>query len=344
LLYKIKLMETVLVTGGTGFLGAHCIIQLLQAGYQVKTTLRSLSKKDALFSMLRNGGLTSFDHLTFAEADLTKNAGWDAAAQGCTYVLHVASPFPATIPKDENELIEPAVDGTLRVLRAARKANVKRVVLTSSFAAVGYGYAEKSRVFTEKDWTKLDGVDPYQKSKTMAERAAWDFAKQEGLDLAVINPVGIFGPVLGKDLGTSAISIQKLMEGYPGVPKVSFGVVDVRDVAALHLLAMTNPAAKGERFLAVAGEPVSLREMGVVLKAHLGDDARKVPTKELPNWVVRIAAMFDPTIRSVLGNLGKRPRPSNEKAKRVLGWKPRTSEEALVSMAKSLLQFGVIKQ
>ena len=225
---------------------------------------------------------------------------------GCEYVLHVASPFPATIPKHEDELIVPAREGTLRVLRAARDAGVKRVVMTSSFAAIGYGHdtrtgssSEARRAqerFTEKDWTNPNSEDvmPYMKSKTLAERAAWDFIAREGagLELSVVNPVAVFGPVLGSDYATSILLVQRMMDGaLPGLPRLCFGVVDVRDVADLHLRAMTNPAANGERFLAVAGDFMWIVEIAKVLKARMGEAAKRVPTRQLPNWLVRLAAL-----------------------------------------------------
>lgn len=342
-------MQTVLVTGGSGFLGAYCIMQLLQKGYHVKTTLRSINRKNEVINMLKNGGVASFDHLEFVEADLVKDNNWSNAVKNCTYVLHVASPFPATVPKDENELIIPAREGTLRVLRASRAAFVQRVVVTSSFAAIGYGYPEKSRVFTEADWTRLDNgipVLPYQKSKTLAERAAWDFIAREGggLELAVINPVGILGPLLGNTPGTSASSIQKLLQGMPGVPNISFGIVDVRDVADLHIRAMTSSAAKGERFLAVAGETMSIKAMAAVLKSNLGEAAKRVPERQLPDWLVKVAALFDPTLKSIVPSLGKHPQAINEKAKRLLGWQPRSNEETIIATAKSLLKSGLVKK
>jgi nucleoside-diphosphate-sugar epimerase len=342
---KIK----VLVTGGNGFLGAHCILQLLHQGYGVRTTLRAINQKTKVIEKLKNGGISAFEDLSFLETDLTKDDNWPDAVKDCTYVLHTASPFPSTMPKDERELIVPAVEGTRRVLQAARDAKVQRVVVTSSFAAIGYGYAEKNRVFTEKDWTRLNSevpVLPYQKSKTLAEKGAWDFIAQQGkgLELAVINPVGILGPVLGPESSTSTESIRKLLEGMPGVPNISFGVVDVRDVADLHIRAMTSPDANGERFLAVAGEPVSVKEMADMIKSHLGDAAKKVPSRVLPDWLVKFAAFLDPTLKSVMPDLGKRPAASNQKAKDILNWAPRSNEEAVLATAESLLAFGLIKR
>jgi nucleoside-diphosphate-sugar epimerase len=341
-------MSTVLVTGGSGFIGSHCILQLLAAGHHVRTTVRDLRREGDVRALLRAGGADAGDRLTFFVADLEKDAGWREAAAGCEFVLHVASPFPATAPKDENELIVPAREGALRVLRAARDAGVRRVVLTSSFAAIGYGRKPQERPFDESDWTDPngDGVYPYVKSKTLAERAAWDCiaADGRGLELSVVNPVAVLGPVLAPDYSTSIMMVQRLMDGaVPGCPQLTFGVVDVRDVADLHIRAMTDPAAKGERFLAVAGDFLSMRDIASVLKRRLGVAAKRVPTRKLPNWLVRIAALTDPTVRQFLPELGKSKNATNAKARRVLGWAPRSNEDAIVATAESLLQLGLLK-
>jgi dihydroflavonol-4-reductase len=341
-------MSAVLVTGGSGFIGSHCIVQLLAAGHQVRTTVRNLRREPEVRALLRQGGAEPGDRLSFVAADLESDGGWVAAVAGCEYVLHVASPFPANVPKHEDQLIVPAREGALRVLHAARDAGVKRVVLTSSFAAIGYGHGEQQAPFNETDWTDPSGDDAgaYVKSKTLAERAAWDFIAKEGgsLELSVVNPVGVFGPVLGRDYSTSILLVQRLMDGaMPGCPRLRFGVVDVRDVADLHIRAMTNPAAKGERFLAVAGDFMWIREIAEVLKARMGALAKRVPTRQLPNWLVRIAAIADPAVKQIIPELGKSKNATNEKARRVLGWAPRSREDALVATAESLLQLGLLK-
>lgn len=341
-------MSKVLVTGGSGFIGSHAIVQLLAAGHQVRTTVRNLKRESDVRAMVRNGGAEPGSRLSFVAADLTSDAGWAEAVAGCEYVLHVASPLPPTVPKHEDELIVPARDGALRVLRAARDAGVKRVVLTSSFAAIGYGYKPQSAPFDETSWTHLGGDDvtPYTKSKTLAERAAWDFIATEsaGLELSVVNPVGVFGPVLGPDYSASILIVQRLMDGaLPGSPKLSFGVVDVRDVVDLHIRAMTLPAAKGERFLAVAGDFLWMREIARVLRNRMGSDARRVPTRELPNWMVRLASLRDPAIKLILPELGKRKNATNEKARRMLGWTPRSNEEALAATGESLVRLALLK-
>lgn len=341
-------MSTVLVTGGSGFIGAHSILQLLAAGHRVKTTVRNLKREGEVRAMLKEGGTDAGDRLSFVAADLEGDAGWPQAVEACDYVLHVASPFPSTVPKDENELIVPAREGALRVLRTARDAKVKRVVLTSSFAAIGYGQKPQAAPFNETNWTNSNGSDvqPYAKSKTIAERAAWDFVAKEGkgLELSVVNPVGVFGPVLGPDYSTSILIVQRMMDGaLPGMPKLYFGAVDVRDVADLHIRAMTNPAAKGERFLAVAGDFLSMLDIALILKKRMGAAAKRVPTRQLANWMVRLAALRDPAVKQVIPELGKFKNATNEKAKRVLGWAPRSNEEAIVATAESLVRLGLLK-
>ena len=345
---EIVQSELVLVTGGSGFIGAHCILRLLDAGYRVRTTVRSLQREPDVRAMLKAGGAEPGNALSFAAADLTSDAGWPEAVAGCDYVLHVASPFPASVPKHEDELIVPAREGALRVLRAARDTGVKRVVLTSSFAAIGYGIEITIRPFTEENWTDPSGaVGAYVKSKTLAERAAWDFIAREGgaLELSVVNPVGVFGPVLGPDYSTSIQIVQRLMDGaMPGCPRLAFGIVDVRDVADLHLSAMTNPAAKGERFLATAGDFMTIQEIALVLKGRMGNAGRRVPTRLLPDWVVRLVAMFDKSVGLIVPELGKFKNGTNAKAKRVLGWAPRSNEKALIATAESLMPLGLLRK
>jgi dihydroflavonol-4-reductase len=333
--------QLVLVTGGSGFIGSHCILRLLDAGYRVRTTVRSLSREADVRAMLKTGGADPGGELSFAAADLSDDGGWAGAVAGCDYVLHVASPFPPGAPQHENELIIPAREGALRVLRAARDAGVKRVVLTSSFAAIGYGQEITEKPFSEESWTDPDarGIGAYVKSKTLAERAAWDFIAREGgsLELAVVNPVGVLGPVLGPDSSTSIAIVQRLMDGaVPGIPRLSFGIVDVRDIADLHLRAMTSPAAKGQRFLAIAGDFMSMEEIARVLRSRLGDAARRVPTRLVPDWVARLAALFDPTVAQTIPELGKHKNATSEKARRLLGWSPRSNEDSVVDTAENL--------
>ncbi len=338
-------MSTVLVTGGSGFVGSHVILQLLTAGHRVRATVRSLKREETVRAMVRDAGVDPGDRLACVAADLERDEGWAEAVAGCEYVIHVASPMPAAAPKNEDELIVPARDGVLRVLKAARDAQVRRVVLTSSCGAIYYGHPPRTTPFDETDWTNTKGeMSAYVRSKAIAERAAWDFMAAEGgaLELSVINPAGIFGPVLGRDFSSSIELITRLMNGMPGCPRLYFGVVDVRDVADLHLRAMTDPAAVGERFIAVSGDIMSMRDIAMVLKARLGDAAKKVPTRQLPSWLVRLAALFDPTMRPLVPLLDNTRRATSAKAERVLGWKPRPREDAIVATAESLLRFGIV--
>ena len=341
--------DLVLVTGGTGFVATHCIDQLLRAGYNVRTTVRSLSREPEVREMLKTAGTPRQEALIFFEADLMKNNGWAEAVAGCRFVLHVASPFPASLPKHEDELILPARDGALRVLRAARDAGVQRVVQTSSFAAVGYGHKPQTAPFDEATWTNVKSPDvtAYVKSKTLAERAAWDFIAREGgkLELSVVNPVGVFGPTFGRDYATSILIVQRLLDGeVPACPRIAFGAVDVRDVADLHLRAMTDPAAKGERFLAVAGDSISLLDVATILKKHMGVAARRVPTREAPDWIVRFLALFVADMKAISPELGNKRSASNSKAKRVLGWVPRMNEDAIAASGESLARLGLLKK
>jgi nucleoside-diphosphate-sugar epimerase len=315
--------KAVLVTGGTGFLGVHTILQLLQQGYEVRTTLRSFTKKDNIIKALEEGGISDFSHLTFFEADLTSDNNWNEAIKGSDYVLHVASPFPAQDPKDENELIIPARDGALRVLKASRDANVKKVVLTSSFAAVGYSKNIKDHIFTEEDWTDVNaGLPAYIKSKTVAEKAAWDFIKNEGnrLELSVINPVGIFGPALGGITSASLdIAVSGILNGsMEYTPTFTMGVVDVRDVADIHIKAMLSPDAAGQRFIATADGVMSFYDVAELFK------------KERPEYTTNIKKL-EPISKEFYKEM------SNQKARTILHWNPRSREEALLASADSLM-------
>jgi len=338
-------VSTVLVTGGSGFVGSYCILQLLAAGHAVRTTVRSLQREAAVRGMLAGAGAKLDDRLAFVAADLERDDGWADAVADCDYVLHVASPMPPAAPTSEDEVIVPARDGVLRVLRAARDAAVQRVVLTSSCGAIYYGHPLQAAPFDETSWTNLDGeMSAYVKSKAIAERAAWDFVAAEGgtLELCAINPAGIFGPALGADYSPSLDLVKRLLTGMPGCPQLYFGVVVVRDVADLHVRAMTSPAAKGERFIAVAGESMSMLDIAKVLRARLGDAARKVPTRQLPNWLVRLAARFDPAMRQLLPMLGNVRDATSAKAQRLLRWTPRSREDAVTATAESLVALGLV--
>jgi dihydroflavonol-4-reductase len=337
---------TVLVTGASGFIGLHCVRHLLEDGYRVRGTLRTPSREARLRDAL-GAHVDSGDRLEFAAADLTRDEGWAEAVRGCTYVLHVASPFPLEIPKHEDELIVPARDGTLRVLQACTEAGVERVVLTSSLAAVlSRGANGGSRVFDEGDWPNAEDLRPYEKSKTIAERAAWDFANDlrgdAKLELAVINPGAVLGPILEEDAGTSAELVRKLMRReFPGCPRIGFPMVDVRDVASAHVAAMTTPEAAGQRFCCCV-DFAWMSEIAVILKEHFADRGYRIPTRTLPDLAVRVFSLFDKTARAVVGNLGLRADISNERIKRVLGWKPHSVEEMVVATGESLIEHGVV--
>jgi len=337
--------ETVLVTGGTGFIAQYCIIALLNAGYHVRTTVRSLSREQEVRSYLRTGGVDAGDRLSFVVAELGADAGWDAAAAGCTYAFHGASPTPSGDQASEDDWIRPAVDGNLRVLRAARDAGMKRVVLTSAFGAIGVGHKPLGRPFVETDWSDLSGnVAPYQKSKTLAERASWDFIAREGdgLELASVNPTMVLGPALGADYSHSIRTIKQMLDGQPGYPRIRTCVVDVRDVADLHLRAMIDPAANGERFLATSGDSLSMVDIAKLLKAQMGAAASRVSTRALPNIVIRTMAMTNPAVKAIVPLLGAEMDASGEKARRLLGWTPRSREEAVIASAESLVRLGLV--
>lgn len=334
-------MAEVLVTGGSGYIGSWCALALLHAGHSVRTTVRDLAREPQVHAMLARGGAGSDAKVTVLRADLQRDEGWREAVAGCDAVLHVASPTLTRPPRNDDEMVRPAVDGTLRVLRAARAAGVRRVVMTSAIGAIAYGHPPRDTPFTERDWTNVDaGIGPYQRSKTLAERAAWDFVAAEGrgLELATVNPTAVLGPILGPDYSPSLNGIARMLDGSaPTLLKFATGYVDVRDVASLHLLAMTEPAAAGERFIATAGHSLWQRDVAAVLRERLGERAAKVPTREMPLWVARGLARVNPQMRALRMLLGRNLDATSAKAERLLGWKARPIEDTLAETAESLL-------
>ena len=337
---------TVLVTGGSGYIAGFCIAQLIKEGWQVRTTVRSLSREPEVRKTL-SSIVDLKDQLSFHTADLGADAGWAHAVQGCTHVQHVASPLPASNPKNDDELVIPARDGALRVLKAARDAGVKRVVMTASVACIAYGRGGRDTPHTEADWsdeTNRRDTGPYERSKTIAERAAWDWMKREGgpLELTTVNPGAVLGPVLGADFSASLEIVKLILAGsLPGCPRFGFPMVDVRDVADLHYRAMLAPQAAGQRYIAANGY-FWMSDVAKVLKARLPDRAKKISTSELPDLMLRMAALFDPVVRARLFELGKRRDASPEKARTQLGWAPRAGEEAIMAAAESMIALKIV--
>jgi dihydroflavonol-4-reductase len=336
--------STVLVSGGSGYIAGFLIRQLVAEGWTVRTTVRSLSRESAVRTLLA----VDNSRLTFFEADLNADAGWAEAMAGCSHVAHVASPLPAGVPKDANELIVPARDGALRALRAARDAGVQRFVMTSSVAAIAYGRGRGVHHFTEADWTDLSkpGISAYIQSKTIAERAARDWVAREGGAMAFVSicPSVVLGPVWSRDYSASVMVVRKLLDGSLGAcPDIGFGVVDVRDVADLHVRALQAPGIAGERFIA-NGRFMKLREIADVLRAQLGPEAARVTTRNAPDWMVRLAAHFVPVAKAVVGELGSVRHQSPAHALAVLGWQTRPVEQSIVDTARCLLDLGLVKR
>jgi dihydroflavonol-4-reductase len=338
--------QTILVTGGSGYIAGFCISHLLRHGHTVRTTIRSLAREAEIRATLARI-VDAQDRLSFFAADLNDDAGWAEAIAGCKYVQHGASPLPTTNPKDDDELIRPARDGALRVMRAAKAAGVKRVVMTASTACISYGRGGYATPKTEADWsdeTNRADTSAYERSKTIAERAVRDWFKREGepLELVTVHPGAVLGPVLGRDFSASIEIVKKLLEGaVPGVPNFGWPLVDVRDIADLHYRAMLADGIAGERFIG-ANDFWWMSQVASVLKAHLGARAKKVPTMAIPNFLVRISAIFDPMIRDRLFELGKQRPVSNALARSRLGWSPRSNREAVIATADSLLAENLV--
>ena len=335
-------MEKVLVTGGSGFIALHCIDQLLEKGFMIRTTIRSESRKDEIYKAM-NKYPNLDQNLEFHICDLLEDEGWDAAVKGCDYVLHVASPFILEVPSDEEILIRPAVDGTMRVLNACKKNKIKKLVLTSSVAAIAYGHVQE-KVFDESDWSNIaddSDITPYAKSKTLAERAAWDFMNDltddEKFDFTVINPVGVFGPMLTRDIGTSNSLVQRLIFGeMPACPATHLGYVDVRDVAKAHIFSMLNSSTNDKRII------VSESEMFFVDVGRILNEAgfKKSPTKQMPNWLVKFFALFIKDLSGVTKSLGKRVDTDKSLAKSLFDWEYISAKDSVLDTANQLSSFN----
>ena len=339
----------VLVTGASGFIAKHCIAVLLREGYRVRGTVRDSARRRDIETAIERAGAPHRE-IELVQTDLLRDAGWAEAVAGCDYVLHVASPFPADQPRDPNELIRPAREGAQRVIRAAKAAGVKRIVQTSSVAAVMLTRKPNGVVHDENDWTDTaSGThSAYAVSKTLAERAAWDEIESDidvprhVSELVVINPGFVLGPALDGDLSTSHTVLQLMARGaYPALPKLAFPVVDVRDVAQMHVLALNHPKAVGKRFVC-ADKTITLRQIAELMVAEFPDLARRVPRREAPSTLLRLAAFFDPKLRSIRGDLGRTNLVSNERARSDLGFTFRPASEAVTTAVKSMRQLSLI--
>jgi nucleoside-diphosphate-sugar epimerase len=336
----------VLVTGGSGYIAGFCIAQLIREGWRVRATVRSLELSEVV-----RGSLSKLidlgDRLSFVAADLKGDVGWAEAVVGCDYVLHTASPFPSTVPRNDNELVRPARDGALRVLVAARAAGVKRVVMTSSIAAITGGHRERSAPFTEADWTdetNLAATSAYGRSKTIAERAAWAWMKEQGgsLELTTVNPSAVLGPVISRDYSASIDIVKKLMDGsMPGLPAFGWPLVDVRDIADLHLRAMISPNAPGQRFIG-AGSFYWLADIARTLRIQRPGLSRRVPTHRVPDLLVKGLAVFTPVLREHLSQLGRKRIVSANNARTRLGWSPRPIDQTIIDTADSLVALRIV--
>lgn len=333
-----------LVTGATGFIAAHCIVDLLNHGFEIKGTVRSLNRGEQIRTILKQHSKNA-DSFEFVQAELTDRHCWEKLMQGCYGVIHLASPVPVIQPNDANEVIRPARDGTLNVLKAAKNLGLSRVVMTSSVSAVWGKGREGSRVYSESDWTNTSDLaqSPYSLSKTLAEKAAWEFVEEQGgPELVVINPSIVLGPALESDYGSSLTILYKLLKGkFPLVPKLGFEIVDVRDVAVLHRLAYESPVASGRRFLCSSGFRW-MKEMAIFLRERFPDYRNKLSGREMPDFLVKIFSFFDGSVKRFLPDLGVKKEMDVSAARKVLNWTPRSPEEAIESGARSLIELGIV--
>jgi nucleoside-diphosphate-sugar epimerase len=334
---------TALVTGGSGYIAGFLIRQLIDNGWTVNTTVRSLAREEEVRDWLN----VDDDKLRFFAADLERDAGWADAMAGCNHVAHVASPFPLGVPKHADELVVPAREGALRALRFAKAAGVKRFILTSSMAAIAYGHGKGRELYDEADWTNLDNpaVMPYPRSKTVAERAARDWVAAEGggMEFASVNPAAVFGPLLSDDLSTSIELVKQLLQGkVPMCPDIGFGIIDVRDVADLHYRALTAPDVQDERYVC-SGPFLKMIEVAELLRANLGEQARKVPKRKMPDWLLKLLALMRPELKQLVAELGNVRGGDSRHAMQTLDWTMRPPEEAILATAHSLIERGIVK-
>ena len=335
----------ILITGANGFIGLHTVLHFLKAGYNVSATVRTKEQGENVRKTIAKH--TDTQKLEFVQADLLKDEGWDQAVAGCDFVLHVASPYPAEAPKDENELIRPAREGTLRVLHAAQKGGIKRVVLVSSMAAVISGHERENREFNESDWTDISKTDyAYAKSKTLAEQAEWEFIKsaenKAGMELASINPSNVFGPVLDNRHHTSTEWFGTLMRHeVPGLSRTQLNLVDVRDLVEMIEQAMITPDAAGKRFIA-NGASIQVQEFALILDQTFASRGYRIPTRVLPDWLIRFFAIFVPKTKPVVDALGWNHSLSTEQARSILSWQPRPYEGTILEMAHSMIEHGMV--
>ncbi|MGF2203589.1 NAD-dependent epimerase/dehydratase family protein [Lactococcus lactis] len=337
--------KTILVTGGSGYIAMFIMIALLKKGYRVRATLRTMSRQEEVKKMMAQGGISDFTDLDFVQTDLTKEEGWSQAMTGVDSVIHVASPTPLQRPDADDLMVKMAVDGVKFVMKAAKKAGVKRVVLTSASGAVLAGHKDHPEIFTEKDWTNLDApINAYQRSKTMAEMEFWKLAEAYGIEGASVLPTAVMGPILGNDFSHSSAAIKNMFEGkMPRLLNLAFDYVDVRDVADLHLLALEKNEAIGQRFIATSGQNITYKKQAEFLKKEFGTKAKKVSTHVIPDFLVKILARFDKSLAMPATFLGQNTACSNEKSVKLLGWKPRSGEASIIQTAQTMLDLVVIK-
>ena len=335
-------MDKVLVTGASGYIALHCIVELLKKGFAVKGSLRTPNREGQVRAAIARE-INAENNLEFCQLDLLKDEGWEEAMSDCKYVLHIASPFPFKEPEDEDDLIIPAREGTLRALRSAKKNGVKRVVLTSSVAAIAYGHDTYDNRLGANDWTNINGpgISPYIKSKTIAEKAAWDFINNQEddmLEMSVINPSFVMGPSLSDDIdGTSTdIFVKLLTNQIPACPNVYFNYVDVRDVARNHIAAMTNENANGKRFPCTSSESVHMVEFAKILNSN---GFPKVTTKTLPDFFVKFLAIFSSEMKAIKSFLNKKTPMDNSQTKEILSWEPISMEKTVIEMGQSVKNY-----